>query len=142
MTGVQTCALPIYDTAGFTGTIANFSTTGKNSIELEDVAYSAADSAVYQSTNTAKPALGGTLDIMNGSTVVATLKLAGNYSHSTFDLTQDTTTGGTIITDPPSPSPLAFNAAMAGFAPTPLASSAAAAMPAEVRFLLAAPHAA
>ena len=51
-----------------------------------------------------------------GTGTIAALKLVGDYSGSSFGLTEDTTTRGTIIIDPPKAR--AFIAAMASFVPT------------------------
>ena len=109
----STATLVLGDSAAFTGAVLGFSKSGTNHIDLKDVAYDAGDVATY-TANKANPASGGTLKITDGTTVVATLHLAGtDYTGSTFNLTEDSS-GGTIITDPSASSaPAVLTQAMA-----------------------------
>jgi hypothetical protein len=104
-----TGALILGDSAAFQGTVSGLSKTGTNAIDLKDLTYNAADTVSYSGT-----AAGGTLTIANGGTVIATIKLAGDYGRSGFKLA-DGGADGTIVTDPPTVSGLV--SAMAGFAP-------------------------
>ncbi|HXV00250.1 MAG TPA: hypothetical protein VG166_07115, partial [Caulobacteraceae bacterium] len=92
----------------FTGKVHGFSTGGKNQIDLTNLAFGG-DTASY-----AGSAKGGTLSILDGSsTVVATIKFRGDYTHSTFILSDDGS-GGTVITDPPRVTTLASAMAVFG----------------------------
>ncbi|HEY7851667.1 MAG TPA: hypothetical protein VIB82_01755 [Caulobacteraceae bacterium] len=127
-----TGALVLGDTAGFTGLVYRFSTTGANSIDLKDVAYNAADTTSYSGT-----AAGGTLSILDGTTVIATVKLAGNYLRSTFNLS-DGGANGTVITDPTKTA--ALISAMASFGATGSASSGLASHGTNPQTVLSLPH--
>ena len=117
----STATLVLGDTAGFTGAILGLSKAGANHVYLKDVAFDPNAVATYKA-NKANPASGGTLTIADGSTVLATLHLAGaDYTGSTFTLSNDG--GGTLVTDPPKVS--ALTSAMAGFAPEGSASTSA-----------------
>jgi hypothetical protein len=99
----STGALILGDTAGFTGSVAGFSTTGANSIDLKNVAYDAADTVSYKADKL-KPTKGGTLTVDDSSgNRIASLKLSGDFTSSTFTLSNGGA-DGTVITDPASPS--------------------------------------
>jgi hypothetical protein len=114
----STATLVLGDTAGFTGSILGLSKTGTNHIDLKTLAFNASDKATY-AANKANPASGGTLTIANGSTVLATLHLAGtNYTGQTFKLTSDGASG-TLITDPTTSAPAVLTQAIASFQVSP-----------------------
>jgi fibronectin-binding autotransporter adhesin len=93
------------DSGAFTGTVAGFSRTGANTIDLKDIAYDASDTVSY-STKT------GSVTISDaGGTVLATIRLKDSYAGSTFMLS-DGGANGTVITDPKAAN---FASAMAGF---------------------------
>jgi hypothetical protein len=107
----STATLVLGDTAGFTGAILGFSKTGANHIDLKDLAFDSAATATYKA-NKANPGSGGTLTIADGTTILATLHLAGaDYTGQAFTLANDG--GGTLITDPPKAS--VVTSAMASF---------------------------
>jgi hypothetical protein len=101
----------------YTGTISGFSKTGATSLDLLDITFGTGTKATYSGTATA-----GTLTVTDG-THTAKIKLSGNYTTSTFDVSSDGR-GGTMVADPTPPAqarqitpapPHAFIAAMAGF---------------------------
>jgi hypothetical protein len=93
------------------GTVSGFSKTGSNALDLGDVAFGVSTKATYSGTTAS-----GTLTVTDG-THVAKIKLAGDYTGSTFTLSSDGH-GGTRVVDP-ARSDLARRliAAGAGFAP-------------------------
>ena len=69
-------------------------------IDFRDVPFvSGTTSAVYVA-DAAHPTQSGTLEILNGTTVEATVELAGNYTNTVFNVTDDGS-GGVKVTDPP-----------------------------------------
>jgi len=94
----------------YTGTITGFSKTGATLLDLGDIAFGAATKATYGGTTTS-----GTLTVTDG-THTSKIKLAGNYTTSTWTLSSDGH-GGTKIVDPTAPakSPNLFLSAMADF---------------------------
>jgi hypothetical protein len=86
--------LTLADSVGYTGTVYNFSTTRKNQLDLEDIAYSKKTTATFAGTAT-----GGVLTVTDGSHT-ANIKLSGDYLGSKFSVSSDGH-GGTIIVDPP-----------------------------------------
>ena len=121
---------------GFTGRVYGLSTTGKNSIDLKNLAYDATDTVSFSGST-----VGGTLTIANGATVLATIKLSGNYKGHTFNLSGDTgggTSGGTVIKDPPTAVTLA--SAIAGFGADGAGSASTAAHASPTPPALSLPH--
>jgi hypothetical protein len=98
----------------YSGTISNFSKTGKTSLDLEDIVFGAETKASYSGTTTS-----GVLTVTDGIHT-ARIKMAGDFTKSGFILAADGD-GGTVVTDPLRSAlvtpPLV--AAIAGFAPTP-----------------------
>ena len=76
---------------GFTGRIVGFSHSGGNKLDLMGVV---ATSYKFEGT-----ASGGNLLLYNGRTLFGRIKLAGDFTASTFNLATDGN-GGTVITDP------------------------------------------
>jgi hypothetical protein len=113
----STATLVLSDPSAFTGAILGFSKTGTNHIDLDNLAFSVSDVATY-TPNKANPKSGGTLTITNGSTVLASLHLAGtDYTGSTFTVTNDGS-GRTLITDPQTV-PAVLTQAIASFQASP-----------------------
>jgi hypothetical protein len=105
----------------YKGTITGFATTPITTLELNDIAFGAATKATYSGTTTS-----GTLTVTDG-THTARIKLAGNYTTSTFTVKSDGD-GGTTVFDPIATAghTHAFIAAIAGLgAPGGTASAAA-----------------
>jgi fibronectin-binding autotransporter adhesin len=124
--------LVLGDSGAFTGTVAGFSKTGANTIDLKDIAYNAADKVSYSTAT-------GALTIANaGGTVLATIKLKDSYAGSTFELSNGGA-NGTVITDPKTAS---FASAMAGFGAGGGSSATTAAAMTQAPPLLATPMAA
>jgi probable HAF family extracellular repeat protein len=82
-------------TVPFTGTI--FGLTPKDSVDLADLTY------VRGKMNASYNSSAGTLTVTNGSQKVS-LHLSGNFTNATWVLSKDAT-GGTVVVDPPAPSP-------------------------------------
>jgi hypothetical protein len=100
--------LVLADSTKYTGTISHFSSTGRTSLDLEDIGFGGATAAHF-SGNSAS----GVLTVTDG-THNARIKLAGDYLSSTWTLSGDGH-GGTLVVDPAKTAPLV--AAMAGFPP-------------------------
>jgi hypothetical protein len=131
-TSGSTGTVVLGDSAGFSGYLVGLSKSGTNHVELSNIAWTLGDYATFHgSTNS------GTLTVYNSAnTALASIKLAGaDYTTSSFTLTQDTTSGGIVITDPPKASVLA--SAMAGFGATGATPVGHAAMTAQAPHLLA-----
>ena len=90
-------------TSPYTGTVSGL--TQNNAIDLADLTYAAGKMKAMFSENTA--GTGGTLTVTNGTNSVQ-LKLAGNYTTSTWNLSKDGS-GGTKVVDPPMSEPIASN---------------------------------
>ncbi len=89
--------LVLAQSQGYTGTVTGFSTIGMSTFDLEDINFSESTTATYVPTNGKQPFLGGVLTVTDGAHS-ATIKLVGNYSHSTFTVTADGS-GGTLVSD-------------------------------------------
>jgi hypothetical protein len=102
-------------------TVAGLSSAGTNSIDLTTVAFNSADKTKFTPTS-GSPTTGGTLQILNGSTVVASISLVGNYTTASFALSGDGG-GHTLVKDPTTsasvaaPSVAAMVQAMAALTP-------------------------
>jgi hypothetical protein len=129
MAAKSTGTLVLDNSALFTGRVYGLSMV--NHIDLKNVTFTGSDTTSY-----AGSAEGGTLSILDGSAVVATIKLSGNYLSSKFILSTDTT-GGTLITDPTSASKL--TSAMASLAGPAAASGRNSAQAAAATPILARP---
>jgi fibronectin-binding autotransporter adhesin len=81
------------DSAAFTGTVAGFSKTGANQIDLKDIAYDASDTVAYSAKTHAVTVSDA------GGTVLAAIILKDSYAGSTFTLS-DGGAEGTVLTDP------------------------------------------
>jgi len=120
--------LELAHSQAYTGTISGFSLTGATSLDLKDISFiSGTTKATYSGTTTS-----GTLTVTDG-THTAKIKLSGNYTASSFDVSSDGH-GGTTVVDPPAAAQAhAFVAAMAGFAPSEAATAGAVDAPAQAR---------
>ncbi len=102
--------LRLAHSTGYDGTISGFSKTGANSLDLEDIAFATAKVSFSGTTSA------GTITVSDG-THTAHIKLAGNYTASTFVLADDGG-GGTLVHDPSKnharASPPRFAASIAG----------------------------
>jgi hypothetical protein len=103
----------------FTGTLIGLTGDGtasnSNQIDLKDIAYGSGTSVSF-SGNTS----GGVLTVVDAQNHAAHLSLLGDYTHSTFNLSNDGS-GGTLVIDPPKEG---FD-----FAPMPTPQSVPAAQP-------------
>lgn len=85
--------------AQFTGTLIGLTGDGtaanSNHIDLKDIAYGAGTSASF-SGNTA----GGVLTVVDAQNHTAQISLVGDYTKSTFNISNDGN-GGTLVIDPP-----------------------------------------
>ncbi|TYO61580.1 family 16 glycosylhydrolase [Bradyrhizobium hipponense] len=85
--------------AQFTGTLLGLTgdgtATNSNHIDLKDIAYGAGTSESF-SGNTA----GGVLTVVDAQNHTAHISFVGDYTRSTFNLSNDGT-GGTLVIDPP-----------------------------------------
>ena len=89
--------LELAHSQAYTGTISGFSLTGATSLDLQDITFTAGTTkATYSGTTTS-----GTLTVTDG-THTAKIKLSGNYTASTFDVSA-ATGGGTLVIDPTAP---------------------------------------
>jgi hypothetical protein len=83
----------------FTGTLIGLTGDGtasnSNQIDLKDIAYGSGTSASFSGN-----ASGGVLTVIDAQHHTAHLSLAGDYTHSTFNLSSDGS-GGTLVIDPP-----------------------------------------
>jgi hypothetical protein len=132
----STGQLALGDTAGFTGKVFGFSKTGKTSLDLKDVTFDASDTTSYSGT-----AAGGTLSILNSSSVVvATIKFSGDYRSSAWVLSADSGTG-TVVTDPTATKTSSLVSAMASFGTSSGHASAPATVLTQSPHLLAYAHA-
>ena len=101
----------------YTGTITGFSTSTGTQLDLRDIGFNSSNTHATFVDNGSHT--GGVLTVTDG-THTAHIKLTGNYTGSTFDVSDDSH-GGTIVTDPSSnaqPHAVAqFTQALAGFSP-------------------------
>jgi hypothetical protein len=104
--------LVLAQSSAYAGTISHFSTTGTTSLDLEDIAFGGTTMATYSGT-----AASGVLTVSDG-THTAHIKLAGNFTASTWSLSSDGH-GGTTVVDPTTPSAAPLTSAIAAFAPGP-----------------------
>jgi len=83
----------------FTGRLIHLSgdgtTSNSNQIDLKDIAFGSGTSASYSGDTT-----GGVLTVTDAQSHTAHLSLVGDYTHSTFNLSNDGS-GGTLVIDPP-----------------------------------------
>ena len=97
----STGTLALDQSSLFTGTISNLTGNGNLSssdqIDLKDISFGSGTTVSY-----AGNASGGTLTVTDAQNDTANLKLAGNYTNSTFTLSSDGN-GGTTVVDPPLP---------------------------------------
>ncbi len=91
----------------YTGAIVGFSRTGDTSLDLADIAFGGSTRVSYSGTTTS-----GVLTVTDG-THSAHIKLRGDYTASTFNVSSDGH-GGTTLVDPTRSPPHVFIAAMAG----------------------------
>jgi hypothetical protein len=91
----------------YAATISGFSKTGATSLDLKDISFTGAK-AIYSGTTAS-----GVLTVTDGIHT-AHIKLAGNYTTSTWTLSSDGH-GGVIVVDPTPPAFAALAQAMAGF---------------------------
>jgi hypothetical protein len=85
--------LVLADSQDYGGTIARFSTTGANALDLSDIGFVGPDQATFSGG-----AAGGVLTVTDGMHT-AHIKLLGDYLNSTFTTATDNH-GGVIVTDP------------------------------------------
>jgi hypothetical protein len=106
--------LELGQSQSYTGTIKGFSKTGANQLDLDDIQFISGTTNASYVYNAATKS--GVLTVTDG-THSAHIKLAGNYSASTFEVSSDGH-GGTMVKDPTA-TPQAFAGALASFgAPT------------------------
>ncbi|WP_271573196.1 hypothetical protein, partial [Bradyrhizobium sp. CCBAU 11361] len=83
----------------FTGKIYGLSGNGDPSssdiLDLKDISFGSATKASYSGGTT-----GGVLTVSDAQNHIAQITLAGDYTHSTFNLSSDGN-GGTLVIDPP-----------------------------------------
>jgi hypothetical protein len=103
--------LELADSQHYTGTISGFSKTGASELDLTDIGYVKGTTQASFAGNTTS----GVLTISDGIHT-AKIKLAGDYTGSTWTLSSDGH-GGTKVVDPTAPAPAmaSFVAAMATF---------------------------
>ncbi|WP_245312576.1 Ig-like domain-containing protein [Bradyrhizobium macuxiense] len=108
LTGAVSGAVTFNATAGtlvldhasqFSGNLINLSGNGtpstSNQIDLKDIAFTSATSASYSGDTS-----GGVLTVFDAQNHTANLSLSGDYTNSTFKLSNDGS-GGTLVIDPP-----------------------------------------
>ena len=101
----------------YAGTVTGMSTTFGTTLDLSDIGFGGSTTATYSGTTAS-----GVLTVSDG-THIAKIKLAGNYTASTFSVSSDGH-GGTDVVDPKATthaiaaSPHAFIAAMASLGAT------------------------
>jgi hypothetical protein len=113
--------LVLAQSTAYAGTISHFSLGGATSLDLEDIAFGGTTMATYSGT-----AASGVLTVSDG-THTAHIRLAGDFTASTFTLSGDGH-GGTTVVDPTRSGAMPLIAAIAGFAPAPIATFSHAAM--------------
>ncbi|HEY2179538.1 MAG TPA: hypothetical protein VGH15_13235 [Caulobacteraceae bacterium] len=129
----STGTLILNDPTAFTGKVYGFSLTGKTHIDLKNITFNASDTASFKGTKD-----GGVLTLKDGSNaVITTVKLAGNYTASTFTLSNGGA-DGTVITGMPKTTTL--TSAMAAFGTAGSSSTATATHPATAPPALSTPH--
>jgi hypothetical protein len=115
-----TGVLELAQSTAYTGTVSGFSKTGATALDLADIAFaSGTTTASFSGTTTA-----GTLTVTDG-THTAKIRLAGNYTASTWTVSSDGH-GGTTVVDPAGPPPRVapLLAAMAALGPSGAATHA------------------
>ncbi|MBR1172298.1 hypothetical protein JQ571_35395, partial [Bradyrhizobium liaoningense] len=94
-----TGALVLDHSMQFTGTIYGLSGNGdpssSNILDLKDISFGSGTKIAYSGDTS-----GGILTVSDAQNHTAQIKLAGDYTHSTFNLSSDGS-GGTLVIDPP-----------------------------------------
>ena len=111
--------LVLDNATAFTGQISGFTGTSAQSdaIDLKGITFNSETTWTYTANSAGT---GGALTISEGATVVDTLNFAGNYTAANFTVQSDGN-GGTLISDPPTSSPVVNSVIMQD--PGPAASS-------------------
>jgi hypothetical protein len=108
--------LVLGDSAAFTGTLIGFSQTRANSLDMKDIAFAAGTTKATYAPTPGHSTTGGVLTVADGAQI-ATIKISGNYTASTFTSSSDGH-GGTIVTDPAAAAGIqAFTSTLASFGP-------------------------